>query len=253
MINLESHVHEINRLHLLARQLANDAISHARAAGLLLLEVKKRMPHGKFQHWVRDNVQVSLRQAQRYMAVAEGKMIPLGRLIEKNDTVSHLEKNNGSSEGVWIDGLWIPQPGYMYIFKDETGTYWVMPSAERPTSFHVSKHYHGDKRSSEGFYWRYTIFGIVNDPDLTSEYYMGTRWPLLNPNGVAGVLQSYGITNFREELQIGYKLNGGADRPFGEPPASNWYWNSEAPEDDLFKVFVNQGFLNANGAITYLR
>jgi hypothetical protein len=253
MLTFESHGQEINRLHLLAHSAANDAIEHAKAAGVLLLEMKNRLNHGQFLHWVHDNAQVSLRQAQRYMALAQGKSIPLRRLIEKNDTVSHLKKGNESSEGVWVDGKWQPEPGYMYLFKDETGTYWVMPSAERAESFHVCKHYNGHKMSSEGYYWRYTILSVVNDPDLTSNCYMETRFPLTSRIGVAGVLQSYGLSNFKEALQIGSKLDGGSERPFGEPPISNWYWNSETPDDGLFNVLVGQGYLNSNGAITYLR
>jgi hypothetical protein len=253
MLTFESQGQEINRRHLLAHAAANDAIEHAKAAGVLLLEIKSRLKHGQFLHWVSDNAQMSLRQAQRYMAVAQGKTIPLRRLIEKNDTVSHLEKVDGLSEGVWIGGKWQPEPGYVYLFKDETGTYWVTPSAERAESFHVCKHYNGDRMSSEGYYWRYTIFSVVNDPDLTSNCYMGTRFPLFGRSGVSGVLKSYGLSNLKETLQSGNKLDGGSDRPFGEPPASNWYWNSETPDDGLFNVLVGQGYLNSNGAITYLR
>lgn len=252
MLTFESHGTEINRLHLLAHAAANDAIEHARAAGVLLLEVKKKLKHGKFLHWVRDNSQVSLRQAQRYMAVAQGKTIPLRGLIEKNDTVSHLKKDDESSKGVWIDGIWHPEPGFVYLFNDETGSYWVTPSAEHASRFHVCKHYNGDKQSSVGFYWRYTIFSAVNDPDLTSVFYIGTRWPLTSRSGVSGVLESYGLSNLKAALQFGSKSHSGTKRPFGEPPVSNWYWNSETPDDGLFNVLVSQGYLNSNGAITYL-
>ncbi len=253
MLTFESHGQEINRRHLLAHEAANDAIEHAKAAGVLLLEIKSRLKHGQFQHWVSANAQMSLRQAQRYMAVAQGKSIPLKGLIEKNDTVSHLENSNISSRGVWIDGKWQPEPGYVYLFNDGTGAYWVTPSAECASSFHVCKHYNGKKQSSEGFYWRYTIFSVVNDPDLTSEFYMGTRWPLTSRIGVAGVLESYGLSNLKEALQFGSKFGSGTERPFGEPPVSNWYWNSETPDDGLFNVLLGQGYLNSNGAITYLR
>ena len=253
MPTFESHGQEINRRHLLAHAAANDAIEHAKAAGVLLLYIKSSLKHGQFQHWVRDNAQLSLRQAQRYMAAAQGKTIPLRRLIEKNDTVSHLKKGNESSKGVWVDGLWEPEPGFMYVLKDETGTYWVTPSAERAESFHVCKHCNGEKLSSEGYYWRYTIFSVVNDPDLTSNCYMGTRFPLSGRSGVAGVLQSYGLSNLKDALQLGSKLDGGTERPFGEPPVSDWYWNSETPDDGLFNVLASQGYLNSNGAITYLR
>ncbi len=75
MINLESHGQEINRLHQLAHQLAADAVVNAVAAGDLLLEAKRELKHGQFQQWVKKTVNVSLRQAQRYMAAAEGKRL----------------------------------------------------------------------------------------------------------------------------------------------------------------------------------
>jgi hypothetical protein len=163
MLIFETHGQEINRHHLLAQQKATDAVEHAHLAGKLLLEVKKGMKHGKFQSWVNDNAQVSMRQAQRYMAVAQGKTIPLRRLIEKSDTVSHLKKAEQCSEGVWNKGVWEPEPGFMYLFNDDTGAYWVTPSSERAESFHVCKHYSGEKISSKDFYWRYTIFAFVDD------------------------------------------------------------------------------------------
>jgi len=251
MLTFEKHGQEINRLHMLANQTASSAIDYARSAGLLLLEVKQGMKHGKFLHWVSDNAKVSLRQAQRYMAVAQGKTIPLRRLIEKSDTVSHLKKDYKYSKGVWVDGVWQPEPGFFYLFNDGASAYWVTPSAECEASFHVCKHYSGDKQSSAGFYWRYTIFSTVDDPDLTSEFYMGTRFALLSRSGVAGVLESYGLSNLKEALQFGCK-DDGTERPFCEPPASNWYWNSETPDDGLFNVLANQGYLNSNGAITYV-
>jgi hypothetical protein len=253
MLTFETHGQEINRLHLLAQQTASDAIEYARTAGMLLLEVKKGMKHGKFLLWVRDNAQVSLRQAQRYMAVAQGKTIPLRRLIEKSDTVSNLKMETQCSEGVWVKGVWEPEPGFMYLFNDDTGAYWVTPSSERAESFHVCKHYNGEKISSKDFYWRYTIFAFVEDPDLTSEFYIGTRWPLTLRSGVAGVLESYGLKDLKESLQMGSRWVDGSERPFCEPPKSNWYWDSEKPEGyGLFQVLENKGYLNANGAITFL-
>lgn len=249
---LESHEQEINRRHLLAHAAANDAIEHAKAAGVLLLEIKSRLRHGQFLRWVKENTKISLRQAQRYMAVALGKQIPLRKLINKSDTVSHLKKEQAYSEGLWVNDQWQPEPGFVYRFEDETGSYWVAPSAERAASFHVCKHYKGGKVSSNGFYWRYTIFGVVSDPELTSEFYMGTRWPLTSCTGVAEVLQSYGLKNLKESFRKGRQLDGGARRPYGEPSIENWYWDSEMPDDDLFKMLVARGHLNANGAITFL-
>jgi len=138
MLTFESHGQEINRLHLLAHAAANDAMEHAKAAGVLLLEMKNRLKHGQFQHWVLENAQVSLRQAQRYMAAAQGKTIPLRMLIEKNDTVSLLEgKCNKLVAG---DGKWQPNCGHIYIYSADVASYWVVPDLSLK-GFHVSKHY----------------------------------------------------------------------------------------------------------------
>ncbi|MET3135666.1 hypothetical protein AAKU61_000004 [Undibacterium sp. GrIS 1.2] len=81
---------EINAHHQAATSKANEAINHAKDAGDLLLEVKKALPHGQFSQWMDENIQVSTRQAQRYMAVAQGKPVPIRELATKNDTVSYL-------------------------------------------------------------------------------------------------------------------------------------------------------------------
>lgn len=254
MIDFEIHGQEINRLHRLAYQSAEDTVTHVIAAGLLLVEVKKEMKHGKFLRWVQGNAKVSVRQAQRYMAVAQGKKISLNRLIDKNDITSHLKSEKQHSDGVWVNDQWEPEPGFMYLFKDATGTYWVTPSSDRSESFHVCKHYSGEKKSTKGFFWRYTIFSPVSDPDLISEFYIGTRFPLWGRNGVAGVLQSYGLFDLQSAFQFGSKFDGGSERPFGEPPAENWYWDSDAPvsQPELFRELVRRGYQNANGAITFL-
>lgn len=78
----------INREHDLAVRHASDAIEHARRAGELLLQAKSALRHGEWLPWLEANVRVSARQAQRYLAVAQGKPVPLREL--KSDTVSHL-------------------------------------------------------------------------------------------------------------------------------------------------------------------
>jgi hypothetical protein len=245
MINLESHGQEINRLHTLAKKMAIDAVEHARSAGLLLLEAKKEMKHGKFLLWVRDNVQVSLRQAQRYMAVAQGKTIPLRRLIEKSDTaVSLLNKTNKIKEsgGVWIGDRWEPEDGYLYLFNDGQAAYWVTPSGDSGKSFHVCKHYHGVAVSSDGFYWRYTILAKLTDPDLTSDFYIGTRFAIHNKSEIEGVLKSYGLLDLKSSFMFGAKCVEPDDRPFGEPDPKDWYWNSELPFSDLVQALKKQGY-----------
>lgn len=232
MINFETHGKEINRLHHLAHQMASDAITNARTAGILLLEVKQAMKHGKFLHWVRDNVQVSLRQAQRYMAVAEGKTIPLRRLIEKNDTVSHLtEVVNG---GIWKKGLWEPERGYTYIFNEDEADYWVTPSKDQPMGFHVCKHYQGKRIPSVGFHLRYTVLAEEAYNEIPNQNYIGTKRPIHLPQGVEGVLRSYGLKDLKSTLVFSILSKEGDERPHAEPTVDCWYWDEGIPDYELF-------------------
>lgn len=110
---------EINAAHQMASKLAGEAIDHAKRAGELLIEVKEQLPHGQFQTWLHENVSVSVRQAQRYMAAALGKKLPVraiaNRIDGKSDTVSHLPEwlpKNGEvafvdfkGEGDWLESL----------------------------------------------------------------------------------------------------------------------------------------------------
>lgn len=79
----------INAEHGLACKHAETAVEHARRAGQLLLQAKSTLGHGKFLPWVASTCTVSQRQAQRYMAAAQGKPLPIRQV--KNDTASHLD------------------------------------------------------------------------------------------------------------------------------------------------------------------
>lgn len=76
---------EINRHHALAQVKANEAIGHARECGKLLLQVRQTLMHGEWLPWLRANTTISLRTAQRYLAVAEGR--PAKKQIRQ---VAHL-------------------------------------------------------------------------------------------------------------------------------------------------------------------
>lgn len=82
---------EINNEHTLAQQTADKAIEHGKRVGVLLMQVKESLPHGDFLPWLIENVDVSERQAQRYMRNAKGLPAP----IRKTDTVSYL--NHGKA------------------------------------------------------------------------------------------------------------------------------------------------------------
>lgn len=135
---------EINHHHATAQAKAGEAIQHAQAAGRLLLEVKAALPHGEFGKWLEQNITVSVRQAQRYIAVAEGKQVPIRALASKSDTVSHLtegaepqipeELRDQLSEPVFS-----PTAGYWYSTQTEGAHWWLVPSLEHPDYFHVSK------------------------------------------------------------------------------------------------------------------
>ena len=250
MTNTEMNVkiQEINRLHSLAFETATNAMEYAKQAGLLLMEVKRELKHGEFLSWVDKNLNVSARQAQRYMDVAKGKVIPIRELTSKYDTMSHLDKPI-RSDGEWKDGIWLPEVGGSYIFEDDTGTYFV-DSNTGMRQFHVCKHYNGVKLSTKDAYWRYTIYAEITDPDFTSEYYIGTRHPLSTRGGVEGVLKSYGLKDLKTSLTLGYVSNTGLERPYGEPDSKDWYWDGELPEGQFVKMLVEGGFLNSRGAIT---
>jgi hypothetical protein len=130
---LETNIVEINRLHSLAQASAYDAIKYAKQAGLLLIDTKKRLKHGDFQHWVSNHLGVSMRQAQRYMAVAQGKPVAMRQLAEKSDTVvSLLEKFLDKS-------LFIPELGHKYetvVWTSGTEALWVRIDPFKPLQEH---------------------------------------------------------------------------------------------------------------------
>jgi len=217
MLTFESHSHEINRRHLLAHAAANDAIEHAKAAGLLLLEIKGKLKHGQFLNWVRDNAQMSLRQAQRYMAVAQGKTIPLRRLIEKNDTVSHLDSQ--VDQGLVANGQWLPKSGYFYVFSDINAAYWVVPDLN-PRGFHVSKHYQIERDP--------TVppeqYADPDDPHDEREWdgmsmYDGTKHPV-RQDWVDAFLRYYGLKDPSTVTWFASGACKGYARPFGEPSSA---------------------------------
>ncbi len=74
-----------------ALEFQDKAIAHSQNAGVLLLQVKATLPHGAFTAWLAENIDVSERQAQRYMRSAKG--LPVLRSITKTDTVSVLNSD----------------------------------------------------------------------------------------------------------------------------------------------------------------
>jgi len=194
-MNLQNNIaDEINRHAELATTSANKAMLHAVEAGkLLLLEVKASMAHGQFGAWLETNVKVSPRQAQRYMAVAEGKPVPVRSLSSKYDTVSHL--TGGPTKYEEPRPLFIPETGLAYsLVLDNKGYYIVEPSSDHP-GFYFVGHCAGGK-SDEIVYlrkpikanWVETIrqgYGLA-EPALAD-------WGFMPTDGVSFAMESVGI------------------------------------------------------------
>ena len=201
---------EINRLHQLATKTAGEAIEHAKRIGELLLIEKSQIPYGQFVKWMEETLTVSPRQAQRYMAVAQGKPIPVRKLADKNekvslvarnDTVSHLS-NVFSSEEIdrLVDGTWVakwkPQSGHWYTTMNDNGAYWVVPDLKRPDQFHVSRLYSDD---------------IEDDESLFS----GTRWAE-SADRVEITLRGFLLSAPENAVWKEFKKTG-LTEPFGAP------------------------------------
>jgi hypothetical protein len=229
MLPTQSIIDQINTHHTNAMKQAKEAVQSAKAAGELLLQVKATLPHGTWTDWLKSHLNVSDRQAQRYMAVALGKAVPVRKLAGKSDTVSVLPRPKNI--GIWKGDRWEPEAGCFYLFKEDEANYWVHPFEAGSNWFHVCKHYNGTRMNTEGFERRYTIFSKISDPDLTCQYYVGTTTPL-GWIGVDEVLKSYGLRDIRNSLNIGKSTNHGFDRPFGEPSSDNWYWGENGEWDD---------------------
>ena len=81
----------INAAHLHCEKAAHQVIEHAMAAGSLLLEVKAKVPHGKWGHWIAEHCEFSDRTAQGYMRLAGRR----GELESKTQRVADLPLRDG--------------------------------------------------------------------------------------------------------------------------------------------------------------
>ena len=146
-------------------------------------------------------------------------------MANKQTSISNQKAVVTKSEGIWKDGKWKPERGCMYLFNEKGSTYWILPSNHEIPQFHICKHYSGTPMPTDSFYWRYTVVADIHDPDLTSKFYVGTRFPLLAASGVEGVLKSYGLQDIRGSLVFGTSTADRFERPFGEPDTEIQYWS----------------------------
>lgn len=201
-------IREIHRLHALASKTADKAVNYAKEAGLLLIQIKKNLPHGQFGVWITRNLSVSARQAQRYIAVAEGKKISPVEICNKNDTMSHL-----TDEDLLIGSItnpkWIPECGYWYIGEYKNATFHVVPDINYQDGFFVSKLYtaHGGPPCA--------YIDIAEDGWDGESLYDGIHHSI-DPKWVASTLFRFGLRNAEKICWQRYKKSG-LSRPFGEP------------------------------------
>ena len=196
--NLTTWATDINHHHTQACLRAGEAINHAIDAGKLLMRVKSRLPHGAFGGWLESNIQVTARQAQRYMAAAQGKPVTARAIASNTTPVSVLEEPNKTLHD-YFSPSWIPMKGHTYCAATDTGSYWVVHSKEHPGYFHVSH--------------------------LADESYSGTRRPVAGIT-VEYMLQGYGLTAPADadwNIRKGYAMS----RPFGEPGELLAEWSAQ--------------------------
>jgi hypothetical protein len=137
MNELSNKVNEINNLHKSAINSANNAVNYAKKIGQLLLEIKAELPHGKFSSWVADNIDVSERQAQRYMQAASGKNLRISDFSLKNDMMSDLKEDDPKYR--MLNPVWIPPNGHWFKCIDQDSIYIIAPDRLHPEDFHITK------------------------------------------------------------------------------------------------------------------
>lgn len=196
--NLATWATDINHHHQQACLRAGEAINHAIEAGKLLIAVKQRLPHGEFGNWLEKNIQVTQRQAQRYIAAAQGKPVSVRAIASNATPVSHLVNESPKTLHDYFSPSWIPMKGYTYSCATDDGAFWVAHSKAHPGFFHVSH--------------------------LTEETYSGTRRPVAGLT-VEYMLQGYGLAvpeDARWEV-----MKADMQRPFGEPEELLAEWKAK--------------------------
>jgi hypothetical protein len=213
MNELSNKVNEINELHKLAITSANEAVNYAKQIGQLLLEAKAELPHGKFLNWLKDNIEVSQRQAQRYMQAASGKDLRLSDFNPKNDMMSVLSTDQLFEK--CQNPKWVPKIGHWYTAHFNLSGYWVVPSKSDENYFHITRFY-----SLEDI--------IDREDDDWETFFSGTRWPV-HYLSVDRQLYNFGIS-YPERLKWHSHKDEGLDRPFGEPESARENRNEKSAE-----------------------
>jgi hypothetical protein len=140
----------INDHHSQATRHATTAIEHARQAGELLNQAKALVAHGQWIGWLSDNCDVSPRQAQRYMKVANNWLA-----ITKNDAASYLtiddalsltsEKSGMTTREAWAAKIEALPMGQALFGDFRHGFTIVFRSPRHPDYFHCYSYFCSDE------------------------------------------------------------------------------------------------------------
>jgi len=191
---------EINSLHKLARNSANEAVGYANQLGGLLKDIKIQMPHGSFTKWIEENLTISPRQAQRYMAVASGKDLNVSKLSYKSDILSVL--TNEELRQKYDKPNWVPSIGHWHLCEFNNSVFWVVPYINDENFFFITQFTSAD--------------GAHNDIDNEHEsFFYGSKEPIHHLS-IDVSLHFYGMDHPEKIKWETYKRDG-LIRPFGEP------------------------------------
>lgn len=187
----------INEHHRLATALAGQvveltgqAVDHARHAGALLLQVKDQLKYGEWLPWLAANVEVTARQAQRYMNAAQGKPVTV-RAIANATSVSHLpaalESDSTGRPSKWTLE-WLKESA-----PPESWAHFVEALGLSPTCGAILWNESGDvfvePADEDGFYYAFRMF----DEWKLVEHFGRP----MNLGGVAMALDSFGAQRDR--------------------------------------------------------
>jgi hypothetical protein len=200
MNELINKVNEINNLHQLAINSANEAIDYANQLGKLLTDIKIQLPHGSFTKWIEENLTVSPRQAQRYMAVASGKDLNVSKLGYKNDTLSVLTDEELMQK--YDKPNWVPSIGCWHFCEFNNSAFWVVPYINDENFFFITQFTSADESQKP------------IDSECESFFY-GSKEPT-HYLSIDVSLHFYGIDCLEKIKWKSYK-RAGLIRPFGEP------------------------------------
>jgi hypothetical protein len=132
---------EIGYLHEIAIAKAKESLSHAKAAGGLLIEVKSAMQLEQFEKWLDEDVKLSAQQAQRYVDVAEGKPIPIRLLSSNSDTVPHVTEAASPWES---PPSFIPMIRFSYFLALDDQTWYLIEPSKCHQGFHFLSYFQKD-------------------------------------------------------------------------------------------------------------